>query len=108
MGNIKNDDILITAYAKLPNGITATELYKVVGVALLVDRKTSLIKDVECSLATDLAENYIKRIIIGKTLNDISGIEKEFELNYFGSAKKAIVSAVKIASEKYNEIILNN
>ncbi|MEA3422585.1 MAG: DUF3870 domain-containing protein [Bacillota bacterium] len=102
---MKNDDILITAYAKLPNGITATELYKVVGVALLVDRKTSLIKDIECSLVTELAKNYIKGIVIGKTLNDISAIVEDFELNYYGSAKKAIISAVKIASEKYNELI---
>ncbi|BEP30183.1 DUF3870 domain-containing protein [Helicovermis profundi] len=101
---MKRENIIVTGYAKLPGGLTATELYKVVGVAILVNRKTGLIKEIECSLATNLAKEYVKDIIVGRKLNDISIIEKDFELNYFGSAKKAIISAIKIASEKFNQI----
>ncbi|MGX8797025.1 DUF3870 domain-containing protein [Fusibacter sp. JL298sf-3] len=99
--------IFVTGYAKLPHGITAKELYSVIAVGLVVERHTGVIIDSDCSLATDLAKNFVKRILVGTNLNDMDAIEKRIKTYYFGSAKKAITSAVKTCGEKYRQIMEN-
>ncbi len=94
----------ITGYAKLPQGITASELYKVICVGLLVDKETSVIEEAECSLVTKLANRVFSELVVGKTLLDIEEIEEAFANCYYGSAKKALISALKTCYEKYNQI----
>jgi len=38
-----NERVLFSGYAKLPVGITAAEMYKVIGVIVVVDMKSGLI-----------------------------------------------------------------
>lgn len=98
-------EILLTGYARLPKGITAAELYKTVGIAVLVDRKTGIILDIECSLATDLAKEFVSRLAKGHNLKEFQKIEKEFDKHYYGSAKKAIITAIKSCCDQYNQIL---
>lgn len=98
------EKILITGYAKLPQGITATELYSIVGVSLLVERNSGIILDVDCTLVTQVARSFVKDIVIGKNLNDLEPIEYLFEKNYLGSAKKALISAIRTCNEKYLQL----
>jgi hypothetical protein len=102
---LTDSEILITGYARLPKGITAAELYKTVGIAVLVDKETGVILDIECSLATNLARQFVRRIAKGHNLNNFESIEKEFDKHYYGSATKAITSAIKSCSDKYNQIL---
>ena len=101
MGN----QIFLTGYAKLPQGITASELYSVICIGLLVDRNTGVIMDAECSLITDLAKRVFHDLVLGKDLKRIEEIEAEFVTYYYGSAKKALISAMRTCSEKYLQII---
>lgn len=50
-----NERVLFSGYAKLPVGITAAEMYKVIGVIVVVDMKSGLIVKADCTLATELA-----------------------------------------------------
>lgn len=101
---MKKDEILVTGYAKLPQGITATELYSIIGMSILLDRDTGLILDTECTLATRVAKEFVNKIVVGKRLDNIKEIEACFEDSYFGPAKKAIISAIHICREKYLQI----
>ena len=74
-------------------------------VGMVVDKDTGLILDVDCSLVTDLAKKFIKDLLVGKSLDHISEIEEALTLRYFGSARKALISAIKIAYEKYRQIL---
>lgn len=102
---MKTTEIFISGYARLPQGITAEEMYTVMVVGMIVDRNTGLILDAECSLVTDLAKKFIKELLVGKSLDHITEIEEALTLRYFGSARKALISAIKIAYEKYRQVL---
>ncbi|KXG73972.1 DUF3870 domain-containing protein [Thermotalea metallivorans] len=98
--------IFISGYAKLPKGITATELYSVIAVGLLVNAHTGEILDADCTLVTSVAKNFFKNSVIGENLNNIDAIERIFTENYYGSARKAIISALRTCAEKYKQVIV--
>jgi hypothetical protein len=102
---MKTTEIFVSGYARLPQGTTAEEMYSVMVVGMIVDRNTGLIVDAECSLVTDLARKFIAELLVGKSLNNVTEIEEALTLRYFGSARKALISAIKIAYEKYRQII---
>jgi hypothetical protein len=102
-GKMKNE-VFVTGYAKLPQGITASELYTVICVGILVDKETGIILDAECSLVTSLAKRVFKELVVNKNLNDIESIEAGFVKHYYGSAKKALISAMRTCHEKLNQI----
>jgi NifU-like protein involved in Fe-S cluster formation len=89
IGDDLKGQVFVTGYAKLPQGITASEMYSVICMGLLVDNKTGIIKDAECSLVTSLAKRVFKELVVGKNLNEIQDIEEEFVEVYYGSAKKS-------------------
>ncbi len=99
------NEIFITGYAKLPQGITAAELYTVIAVGMLVDEKTGEIYDVDCSLATDIAKTFVRKLLVGTSITEFKLIEDKFNEKYHGSAKKALLSALKIINEKYLNLI---
>lgn len=98
---MKTRQIFVTGYAKLPQGITAAELYSVIAVGLVVDMENGEIIEADCSLVTETGRRFIKAIIEGKNMRDIESIVEEIKGKYFGNAKKAITSALKMCAEKY-------
>ncbi|MGM0378689.1 MAG: DUF3870 domain-containing protein, partial [Bacillota bacterium] len=101
---MKNKEILLTGYAKLPSGITAKELYEVVAMALVVDYNTGMILKVDSTLATDVAKDFVKKLTINKNINNIEKIELSFEKYYYGSARNALVSSLKSCKHQYDQI----
>ena len=45
----KAKEILFSGYAKLPTGITASEVYRVIGVIVLIDVEQEIIVDADCT-----------------------------------------------------------
>lgn len=100
----KYEEILITGYAKLPKGITASEMYGgIIAVGLVVNRESGEIIDSDCTLITRVAKDFVNKIVIGRNLNQLEVIEENLQNNYLGSAKKAIISALRICQEKYRQ-----
>jgi hypothetical protein len=94
--------VLFSGYAKLPTGITASEMYKVVGVILTIDVETGVIIEADCTLATRLARKHVASILVGHTLkNGPDPILHLVDKTYQGSAKKAIITAMRIIYDKY-------
>lgn len=102
------NDIFLTGYAKLPKGITATELYHVIAVGLIVDKETGIIVDADCSLVTRVAREFFKELVVGKNLNDYQALQTVFKEKYYGSAKKALISALKTCNEKFKQITVGD
>lgn len=100
-----SNDIFITGYAKLPQGITAKELYTVIAVGIVIEKKSGVILSSDCSLATQLARDFVSSLIVGSNLNDIEYLESKFKDRYHGSARKAIISALRTCSEKYLQLL---
>lgn len=101
---MENNEILITGYAKIPQGLAASELYTTIALGLLVDRNTGQILDVDCSLITQIARDFVKQLVLHKNLNELDEIEEAFNTRYFGSARKALILAARICQEKYRKI----
>ena len=101
------DDIFVTGYAKLPSNITATKMYEVIAVGLLIKTYTGEIIEAECTLSTSLANRVVAGILIGKNIREMDDIEHELDVTYFGSAKKAIKTAVQNCKKKFESIFDN-
>ena len=98
----KAKEILFSGYAKLPTGITASEVYRVIGVIVLIDVEKEIIVEADCTLATGLARKTVCELLQGKSIkNGVGDIAAEVDEIYQGSAKKAIITALRIIYDKY-------
>ncbi len=94
--------VLFSGYAKLPTGITATELYRVIGLVILVDIVAEEIIEADCTLATQVARKHVSNTLAGQSLkNGPEPLVRLIDHVYQGSAKKAIITALRIACDKY-------
>ncbi|NPV27503.1 MAG: DUF3870 domain-containing protein [Firmicutes bacterium] len=102
MPNTSRPTLFFTGYAKLPSTITAYNLYKVVAVGMEIDPATSVILDADCTLATDLGRNFVATLLRGHNLaTDVDLIVQKLERRYHGSARKALITAVRIIADHY-------
>jgi len=98
----EDNTIFITGYAKLPTNITAKKLYEVIAVGVEVDPITEVIVDCDCTLATDVAKKFFRKVTRGYCFRDgINPLILKFEKRYCGSARKAIITALKIVYDKW-------
>lgn len=102
---MKNNTIFLATYAKLPHDIATYNLYKNVGVYVEVDLETGVMIDVDVSLYSDVSMNFLRKILRGTNIiYDRDIIVGEIEKRYWGSAKKAILTAVRRIFDKYDEV----
>lgn len=102
MANKNNKQILFSGYAKLPTGITASEMYKVIGLVVLIDVDTGEIVEADCTLATKVARKHVSETLVGQTVkNGPDHILRQIDQVYQGSAKKAVITALRIIYDKY-------
>ena len=98
--------ILFSGYAKLPTRITVGEMYRTIGVILIIDVKNGQIVDADCTLATDLASRHIARALTGHNINEGPEIlGKIVDRIYQGGAKRAIITAIKLIYDKYRNFM---
>jgi hypothetical protein len=103
MTNTQNE-ILLTGYGRTPEGITANELYKIIVVALKVDKLSGDILDSEVSLVTELAKKFASDMLTGQNIMDINQIEQKFNDKFHGQARRAIVSSIRMCYDKFVQI----
>lgn len=102
MDNQKHNTILFTGYAKLPSNITAGEMYNVIGVIVVIDMEREEIIEADCTLATELARRYASEAMLGYNLkNGIEPLLRRIDQIYQGSAKRAIITALRVIYDKY-------
>ena len=102
MSKERENTIFLTGYAKLPTAITAEKLYQVIAIGVEVDPNTGIIIDADCTLATELGRNFFKKVTVGHNLETgDEALIKEFERRYHGSARKAVITALKLVHEKW-------
>lgn len=99
--NIDNT-IFITGYAKLPTAITAEKMYEVIAIGVEIDSDTGTIVDCDCTLATSVGRDFFRKLTTGYCLfQGIDPLIDSFEKRYYGSARKAIITALKIMYDKW-------
>jgi hypothetical protein len=87
-------------------GITASEMYKVIGVIIVIRAETGEIVEADCTLATSVARKYVANALVGQSLKQ--GPEaalRVIDKVYQGSAKKAIMTSLRIIYDKYRSFM---
>jgi calcineurin-like phosphoesterase len=98
----REDTWFFTGYAKLPSGITASELNKIIGIGLEVEASTGRIVEADCTLATSVGRDFFRRLVIGMSLDtELPTVISRIEKRYHGSAQKSLVSALRLAQDRY-------
>lgn len=96
--------VLVTAYAKAPQGTAMYEVYKYAGMVLEINPSNNQILNAEFTFLTDLAQDYFKRLIIGYDLsNGIEELVSHIEKHYFAPSTGSVIVALKAAYQRYLE-----
>ncbi|WP_251555187.1 DUF3870 domain-containing protein [Neobacillus muris] len=103
---LKMETVLVTAYAKAPTGSAMFEIYKHAGIVLEINPVDHSIVDAEFTFVTDLAKDFIKRLVVGYHLsNGIDELVKRIEEHYFAPSTNSVIVALKAAYKRYFEKI---
>ncbi len=96
--------LLVTAYAKAPQGTAMYEIYKHAGIVLEIDKQTHKIVDAEFTFITELAQNFFKRMLIDFDFTtDINILIERIEEHYMAPSSGAVIVALKSAQKRYVE-----
>jgi len=96
--------VLVTGYSKAPQGTSMHEMYKYTGIVLEIHKETDIILDVEFTFVTDLAKNYLKRLLMGYDMKN--GVEPLIELikeHYLAPSQQSVIVALKVAYQRYRD-----
>ena len=98
--------LLVTAYAKAPQGTAMYEIYKHAGIVLEIDKQTHKIVDAEFTFITELAQNFFKRMLLDFDFtSDINILIERIEEHYMAPSSGAVIVALKSAQKRYLEKI---
>jgi len=101
---VKLETVLVTGYAKAPQGTAMYEQYKHSGIVLEIDPVNHHIINAEFTVITELAQHFIRKIMIGYDLSKgIDDLIERIEKHYFAPSTQSVVVAVKTAYQRYNE-----
>lgn len=100
------NSILVTAYAKAPQGTSMYESYKHVGIVLEVDQATHKIIETEFTFITNLAQRFFNRLLVGVDLTSpLDPIIEQIQAHYFAPSAGSIAVALRNAQKRYVEKI---
>lgn len=102
---VAGDRCIVGGYARLPQATAAAQVYQMVTMVALVDKRTDTVIEASVTLITPVARAFVEGLLVGSNL--ISGQEEfleEIGVNYGGGAQKAIKQAFKDLCERYLEM----
>lgn len=95
--------IYVTGISKSNNMDPITKMYSSFFVGLILDKNTDIILDITCNAISDITNDFIKTILVGKNLvKDLNEIILEIDERFLGTAQKALIVALKDCFNKYS------
>lgn len=97
--------IICSGYSRLPEGMTAKEVYGVFGLGLEIETRTGEIIDAVSTLVTPMGNEFLSSVLIGHNIlkHGLDAPIAQIENRYFGAGKKAIIAAIRDANERFEE-----
>jgi Domain of unknown function (DUF3870) len=93
---------IFVGHAKPPANTVSGQMYTILSVVCEVDMGTGVIVATEFTVATDLAKDYLNRIMAGRNLRDEEdAIVAELEKCYFSGTQKALIQAFRDMAKRY-------
>jgi Domain of unknown function (DUF3870) len=101
------DTILVTGYAPAPKGSSMYEAYKTAGVVLEIDPKRNILVQAEFIFVTDLAKDYVSRLVQGYDLSQgIEPLVERIQMHYFTPSTDSVIMALRVAYQRYQQTAL--
>mgnify|MGYP000934197337 FL=1 len=99
------DLVLFSGYARMPSNTTAQRIYEELALVAVIDMETGVIHNVECTMVTGLAKEFVSNLMIGYDMKQgIEPLVARMERQYQGHLKKALVSAIKMVGPQYADM----
>ncbi|MBU5269955.1 DUF3870 domain-containing protein [Clostridium cochlearium] len=94
--------IYVTGMSKSNNMDPITKMYNSFFLGLILDKDTDIIIDVTCNTISDITNDFIKTILVGKNLvKDLNKIILEINERFLATSQKALIVALKDSFNKY-------
>lgn len=96
--------LYICGNSKCPDNSSLGSLYQNFAVELVINVNTEEIVDASCVLITELGRNFVKSLLVGRNFSkDINEIIKDINVYYQAVPQKALISALKVAYNRYKQ-----
>lgn len=103
MDEINTKTVLVTGYAKAPQGTAMQQVYSYIGVILEIDPTTDKVVDAEFTLVTNVARRFFESLMVGSDLNNLDQVVHEIRERYMAPSREAMVNAIYTAAQRYWE-----
>jgi len=101
---MKEKFLYICGNSKCPDNSALGSIYQNFAVELVINVYTEEIIDASCVLITDLGRNFVKSLLVGRNFNtEFNQIINDIELYYQAVPQKALISALKVALNRYKQ-----
>jgi hypothetical protein len=93
---------IFVGHAKPPANTVSGQMYTILSVVCEVDMDSGVIVAAEFTVATELAKQYLNRLLAGRNLNtDEDAIVEELEKCYFSGTQKALIQCFRDMAKRY-------
>lgn len=88
--------VLVSGYARLPDGVANHDQLERVGVVLVVDLEDGLIVAAEPTMLTELAKQFFRAIVEGTSIyTEATEVLRRIDQHYKGGSGPALATAFK-------------
>ncbi len=93
---------IFVGHAKPPANTVSGLMYTILSVVCEVEMETGVIVAAEFTVATELAKDYLNRLLAGRNLGtDEDAIVEALEKCYFSGTQKALIQAFRDMAKRY-------
>ena len=108
MSLLKDDYSLVSGFAVTPKGTPLNEMYKYIGVVLLIDKSNHTIVKAQFSVVSSLTNEILQELVEGYCVDEpfeniVSKCKRHMSIPSLG----AILQAIKSAIERYRDALAN-
>jgi hypothetical protein len=100
------ETIMIAGRARLPEGVTAKQVFGCLTIELEIDPADSVIVDFACTLVPHLGEKILHNALLGSNVEE--GIEEaiiQLKKRFFNTTKRAVIAALEDAHRWYKKYL---
>ncbi|MFC4561488.1 DUF3870 domain-containing protein [Nocardiopsis mangrovi] len=99
------DVVLVSGYARLPDGVASHAQYERLGVVLAVKLSDGRIVAADTTLLTDLAKDFFRALVEGLSVtSDLAEIVERVQTRYAGQSGAALTTALRRCLETYHQL----
>ena len=93
---------IFVGHAKPPANTVSGQMYTILSVVCEVDMETGIIVGAEFTVATELAKDYLSRLLRGRNLaSEEDAIVEELEKCYYSGTQKALIQSFRDMAKRY-------